>query len=84
MGEPFFKKFNMIFNQEKKIVGFYSDFNKIKKNYDKIIIIFLLICLVFCLLFFIFKIYFKKNKKIRANELEDNYVYEAKNYYTKM
>ena len=84
LGEPFFKKFNMIFNQEKKIVGFYSDFKKIKKNYDKIIIIFLLICLIVCLLFFINKIYFKKNKKIRANELEDNYVYEAKNYYTKI
>jgi len=80
LGEPFFRKFNMVFNQDKKIVGFYSDYNKIKKNYDKIIIIFLLIFLIVCLLFFINKIYFKKNKKIRANELEDNFLYESKAY----
>ena len=80
LGEPFFRKFNMVFNQAKKIVGFYSDYNKIKKNYDKIIIIFLLIFLIGCLLFFINKIYFKKNKKIRANELEDNFLYESKDY----
>ena len=84
LGEPFFKKFKMVFNQEKKMVGFYSDFKKVKKNYDKIINIFLLLFLLVCLAFFTYKIYFKKNKKIRANELEDNFLYESKNDYKKI
>ena len=66
------------------MVGFYSDFKKVKKNYDKIINIFLLLFLLVCLAFFTYKIYFKKNKKIRANELEDNFLYESKNDYKKI
>ncbi len=88
IGQPFLKKYNLIFNQESKKIGYYNyikeeeekekDSNNSNNKYfslTNILLILILICLVAILLM----IYFKKSKrKVRTNELED-YDYIAKN-----
>ena len=90
IGEIFLKKYNLVFNHDNKMIGFYSNKNenkiennnlikdKIKSNFSltNILLIIILLCILFLGLFF-----FKRrlNRKIRANELEDKYSYIAKN-----
>ena len=87
LGEIFYKKYYMVFNQEAKTVGYYQgmesknrDKNKKQKGKNfKINLIHILLILIFisiCVVGFI--IYTKKSnsRKLRANEMDDNYVYE--------
>jgi len=90
IGEIFLKKYNLVFNHDSKMIGFYSNINDNKienKNIIKdkggsnfsltnILLIIILVCILILGLFF-----FKRrlNRKIRANELEDKYSYIAKN-----
>ena len=86
IGELFLKKYNLVFNQESKKIGYYT-YVKEKEEKEKkdsktkplsltnIIWILILICLLAILIV----IYFKKTKrKVRTNELEE-YDYIAKN-----
>ena len=86
-GNIFFKKFLMVFDQDKKQIGFYikEGKNKIKNN-NNIIIIIIMISFIFVLILFVYKLFIKKNKrKIKANELEDNYEYKSeKENYSKL
>ena len=79
VGRQFFKKYIAAFDQEKKIVRFYK--NKDFGSYFYVIswiLVFISFIVIGILVFYIF--YYKKNKrKIRANELEDNYEYITKN-----
>ena len=88
LGKPLFKKYNLVFDQEKKIFGFYKEqgnyeleqkISKEKSNFGRslpwIIVGFLLICLAVLGFLFYKKWPFNKRKKI-ANELEDEFVYE--------
>ena len=86
LGKPLFKKYNMVFDQEKKIVGFYKETGEYEyeeKNENQksrnsipwIIILILLICLIGLGFAFYKKLPFIKRKKI-ANELDDEFVYE--------
>ena len=88
LGKPLFKKYNLVFDQKKKIFGFYKEkgdyeYETInsneKSNFGRtvpwIIVIFLLICLAVLGFLFYKKFPFNKRKKI-ANELEDEFVYE--------
>ena len=75
LGEPFFKKYQIIFDQENKIFGFYVD--NIKKN-NSLIPLFLIIILLFILLFLLLyyrKFLFSKSRKIRINEIDENIEY---------
>ena len=75
LGEPFFKKYQIIFEQENKIFGFYVD--NIKKN-NSLIPLFLIIILLFILLFLLLyfrKVLFSKNRKLRINEIDENIEY---------
>jgi len=85
-GKPLFKKYQMVFDQEKKIFGFYKEIGEyeVKQNVSKgnlgrslpwIFVGILLICLVVLGTFIYKKLPFIKRKKI-ANELEDDFVYE--------
>ena len=85
-GKPLFKKYQMVFDQEKKIFGFYKEIGEyeVKQNVSKgnlgrslpwIFVGILLICLVVLGTFISKKLPFIKRKKI-ANELEDDFVYE--------
>ena len=76
-GEIFFKKYQFIFDEEKGIIGFYNSKKKIAINYSKIFI-FLLFIFIIILILFIFKIIMNKQRRLRANELEENYDYIQK------
>ena len=77
LGEVFFKKYQLIFEQDKKIIGFYY---KIKDknnflNFNKILNIILIVVILIFIVIFIYK-YLKNNKrKFHANELKENFEY---------
>ena len=86
LGKPLFKKHQMIFDQEKKVVGFYKEMgeydileNVSKGNFGRslpwILVGILVLCLAILGTIFYKKLPFIKRKKI-ANELEDDFVYE--------
>ena len=80
MGEPFLRKYFIIFDQDRKIIGFYNiNKNDDKKNTFVYIIIFILIGVCIILSAFLTKYVLYKPRKIRANELEDNYDYLPEN-----
>ena len=82
-GHIFLKKYMMVFNVDKKTIGYYFQSNnndnnknssKSKINYIFIIISIILVFIITGLLLYIF--FFKtKNRKIRPNELEENFDY---------
>ena len=78
IGEPFFRKNQIVFNQEIKNIGFYLGESK-KKNsiFDsKIFWIFMVIISIIIILYLIKIIYFnfiQKSKRQLANELIENY-----------
>ena len=76
-GEIFLRKYQIVFNQEQKLIGFYVNKKKRKKiNYH----LFLNICfisIILVLIVFIINIKNKIPRKIKANELEENI-----NYYS--
>ena len=86
-GRIFFKKFLMVFDYDKKQIGFYvkEGKNKIKNNDNKFLIIFLII-LILILILIGYKFFIRKNqRKIKANELEDNFEYKSeKENYSKL
>ena len=96
LGSVFLRKFQFVFNEDSKTIGYYRYF---PQNYEdnnkgslldtngskniKTIFIFIAVIIVsFLLVFFgmiIQRKYFNKNRKIRANELEENFSYEGRN-----
>jgi hypothetical protein len=78
LGRKFFKTFLLVFDQDKKIMGFYK--NKLNQNiFSKGIfwpwtLVFVCISIIFVLIFYIFSI-FKKIRKKRVNELDLYYDY---------
>ena len=86
-GRVFFKKFLMVFDYDKKQIGFYvkEGKSKIKNNNNKINII-IIIFIILILILLVYNFFFRKNtRKIKANELEDNYEYKSeKENYSKL
>ena len=87
-GKPFFKKYQMIFDCDNKIIGYYSKtFEDPAKNEEKshsfigyIIAIIILGIIIIVLIYFLIKCYFLLPRKNRANELtDDNYDYSGGN-----
>ena len=82
-GKPFFKKYQLIFDMDSKLIKYYikedDEIEKIRISDGKVLIIILLSIIIFIIGIFIWRILFcRNNRKIRANELEDNYSYIAK------
>ena len=75
LGIPFLKKYQMVFNQNKKTVGFYTKFDNQKTSYFIIIFIFILIVIICFLIFIYFKFLNYKKRKLRSNEIDDIYYY---------
>ena len=78
LGNIFLQKNLLIFNQDKKQIGFYKN-NKSKKNIlilIQIFIIFFCVFIIIILLHFMKKILVNK-RKIKANELEENFEYSS-------
>jgi len=85
-GKTFFKKYQLIFDLDSKLIKYYIKTNNNNNNIeninitDKILIIILLLIFVFIIgILFGKSLCNKYNRKIRANELEDNYSYTPKN-----
>jgi len=92
LGKPLFKKYQMVFNQDRKTYGFYvQPFNKLNKNNNiennnketslKISwgIVFFLIIISLGLLYAIHKLIARLPRKLKANELEENFSYDSNN-----
>ncbi len=76
LGKPFFKKYQLTFNLDSKIIGFYKPI--LKKNIFSHINTFLILffgILITTLLIYIIIFKLRKPRKLRANELNDEYDY---------
>ena len=75
LGKRFFKKYQLIFNQDNKVIGFY-DYKKVIPNnnifYFKLTVLIILILVVIYLIYYIMKNKYKKKKKNKAQELDIN------------
>ena len=99
LGTVFLRKFQFVFNEESKTIGYYrqpqqdnddnnsnnkDDLNEGKKtNIIKIMII-IILAVIFSVLFIVLGMVIQKkmcnkDRKIRANELDDNFNYESSN-----
>ena len=84
-GYPFFKKYEFVFQPDKKIIGTYISYPKGSMNDNgnktntSVILLICLVCVLFVVIsvlsIFLFKLLKKKLKKRRANELDDNFDY---------
>ena len=93
-GKPLFKKYQMVFDQDKKTYGFYLEnsfniINTLPNNIANtstkiswILVVFLLIVSL-GLLYALHKLLPKIPRKLKANELEENFSYEASNNKSK-
>ena len=71
IGKPFFNKYTLIFEHDKKTIGFYNSENNKKGNVFGIFIIIFLFIVVLLLIVFIF-IYINKGKTLKQKALEMN------------
>ena len=86
-GKPLFKKYQMVFDQDRKTYGFYVELNGDKNNDDHLkqslkfsyTMIVILIFVTIILFYLLCKLIAKLPRRIKANELEENFSYEAKN-----
>ena len=72
LGKPFMKKYQLIFDQDKKVIGFYC--NQLEKSNLFYIIMICLFILCIILILINVLIFLLKKKKLTAIELEDTYV----------
>ena len=78
-GKPFFKKYLILFDGDKKLIGLYKNYSKsINVNFLWIIIFILVLILIGAFIYIKYLLSLNK-RKIRANELEDNYEYLPEN-----
>lgn len=76
-GELFLKKYLLLFNQDKKVIGIYE--NK-KMNFPFLIFLNIILVILVIVLGYYFKKFYKlKPRKLRVNELEENYDYTSYN-----
>ena len=87
LGLPFIRKYQFVFNYDTKTIGFYNENYKPKNEtntnrsfYLKVIIQISIVVILVLLIFvaFIVGLKYNKNRKQRANELDDNYEYLTK------
>ena len=87
-GKPFFKKYQMIFDCDNKVLGYYSKIFKEDAKTDEksksyigyVIAIIILGIIIIVLVYFLIKCYYLLPRKNRANELtDDNYDYSGGN-----
>ena len=89
LGSPFFKKYQMVFDLDNKVIGFYTNINESysenKKNNNKNVFIYILVIIglviiIIGLIFLLIKCYLSLPRKKRANELlDENYEYSEQN-----
>ena len=78
LGKPFMKKYQLVFDLERKIIGLYkenqenNDNEKTKNNYVKYIILLIVLSIIFIILLIYLIYIIKKQRKHRAYELNDD------------
>ena len=80
-GEVFIKKYTFVFSQENRTIGFYTKKHNGNFNFNIQISWILVIIFFFTSIilgFILYKVLIKRKRKIRANELEDEYDYISK------
>ena len=75
LGEQFLKKYPMSFNNDRKLFGIYQKNLIINKKFEFAYIFILLLLIIIILLLRFFYKYFKINRKIRVNELYEEFLY---------
>ena len=73
-GSPFLKKYQMIFDKDKKIISIYENDDKVNFLFVYILI-FILVVIIFFLACYITFNLFKNKRKLRANEIDENFEY---------
>ena len=96
-GEPLFKKYNLVFNQDIKRIGLYTNHNSSNSDnkdnnlknkgfwannkwYIILVIILVIVCSGLGLMIFLYLKVLPK-RKMKANELEDDFEYSSKDKY---
>ena len=86
IGKIFFVKYLLVFNYDKKMIGFYTkntdenSFISMDNSYIKIILIIFMVLLAIILVVILIKYLNKKSgRKIRKNELDEDYDYSIQN-----
>ena len=96
-GEPLFKKYNLVFNQDIKRIGLYTNHNSSNSDnkdnnlknkgfwannkwYVILVIILVIVCSGLGLMIFLYLKVLPK-RKMKANELEDDFEYSSKDKY---
>ena len=71
----------MVFDQEKKVIGYYAERGKIYDNTKKYlkILLFISVIIIIVLIYFIINHNYYIKRKVRANELEENVDYKSIN-----
>ena len=75
LGTPFLKKYDIIFNMEQGRIGFYTEINKSTVFTLTHLIIIILFLIIIGLVLFIYFSLCKKKRKLRVNEIEDDFDY---------
>jgi len=75
LGKPFMKKYQMIFDQDKELIGFYIHINENSSFGFFHILSFIFLIIIIILSFLYFKLLFNKKRRIRACELDENFDY---------
>ena len=92
-GKPLFKKYQMVFDQDRKTYGFYLQLNKefnknngiaeVKNDETSLKVSWSLVCILiiisFGLLYALHKLISRLPRKLKANELEENFSYDSNN-----
>jgi hypothetical protein len=80
LGKVFFKKYNIIFNQDGKTIGIYKKMKFLEKNGFNYHILIIIFCVIIIIGLFLYIKYLSplRKRRIRANELEDQFSYESK------
>ena len=73
VGYPLLKKYEFVFDQDKKIIGIYKQVKGSFSIMNFLIVTFIFI--IFCLLIFSVFVLFKKQRRRRINEIDDNFDY---------
>ena len=83
-GEIFFKKYQMTFEQDKKLIGFYVGRNNFSTSNTYFIIIFILILLIIGLIYIIYNLIINRPRRKKANELNEDFDYIPNELFIKM
>ena len=80
LGYTFFKKYKIIFNQDLKTIGFLHE-NPLNKKTNSFswfykFLCFVLFIIIVFLSYFLYKFYIEKPRRIKANELNENFDYQ--------